>query len=331
MKLKDKIHAYLCLIRIQGAILESMFIITGALIVGARDFGNILILFLIGFMFHVYVYVLNEYIDVEIDSTSPELQKKPLVNGALPKRHAIIISILGLIGVFVLTIIFFPSLPSLICITLAVVSYGIYDVFGNKKIPGFAEFIGSVPYFFLFLFGVITITTQFTTVINILGLLFFFKAVFGYVVEGELQDADHDNLTGGNTLALALGVHVKDRKLILTTKYRAFVFTLIGICLFLIILLIFQPEINFYYSNIMKLVIMIPLGLLIAIPTYKLLNPRIFDRSKIKKYYVLIDVASIALLYIILMPLLGIELVLFLIILPITWYATFSIILYGQL
>jgi hypothetical protein len=78
-------------------------------------------------------------------------------------------------------------------------------------------------------------------------------------------------------------------------------------------------------------VIISSLGLIIAIPTYKLLNLRVFDRSKIKKYVVLINVASIALLYIILMPLLTIELVILLIMLPIIWYATFNIILYGQL
>jgi len=330
MNLKDKIRAYLHLIRIHGAFLEPMYIITGALILGARDFSSLFILFLIGVMFHIYVYVLNEYIDVEVDSKSPELQNKPLVSGAISKKNALIISITGCICVFVLATIFFPSPLPILCISLAVASYGIYDIFGNKKIPLFAEFIGSWPYFFLFLFGVATVTTHFTMVVYLVGSLFFFKAFYGYVAESELKDVDHDHLIGGKTLAISLGVHVEDGRLILTRRYMACVYTTIGICFVLIMLLFFQPEINRWYSNIMILVIMVGLGIAIAVPTYKLLHISVFDRSKIKKYYVLGDTASIVLFYIILMPLLGVEIALFMILIPSIWYPAFNIVLYGK-
>ena len=325
----DKAHTYLCLIRIHGAFVEPVFIITGALISGTRDFISLLILFLIGFMYHVYGYVLNEYADIEIDRKSPELQNKPLVSGIISKKHALIISLLACIGVFVFTIIFFPSPFSIVYISLAVVFGGLYDLFG-KRTPGFGEFVGSVPYFLLFLFGASTVSTHFTTITYLIGLLIFFDAIFGYIGEGELKDADHDHLTGGKTLVTALGVKVKDGRFLITRKYRAFAYTIIGICFILVVLLFFQPEISLWYSDVIKLVILVPLAIVIAIPTYKLLHLRIFDRSKIKRLYALSDIGSGVLFFIILMPLLGVEIALFLILLPITWYAAFNIVLYGK-
>ena len=325
----DKAHTYLCLIRIHGAFVEPVVIVLGALISGTRDFNFLLVLFLIGFMYHVYVYVLNEYADIEIDRKSSELQSKPLVSGIVPMGNALIISILGCISVFVLTVIFIPSISSIIYISLAVVLYGSYDLFG-KRIPGFADFIGAGSYFFLFLFGVSTVSTQFTTIIYLVGLLIFFDVVFVNVVKGGLKDVDHDYLNGSKTLAIATGVNVKGEKLLITRKFKAFAYTIISICFVLVVLLFFQPEISLWYSDVIKLVILVPLAIVIAIPTYKLLHLRIFDRSKIKRLYALSDIGSGVLFFIILMPLLGVEIALFLILLPITWYAAFNIVLYGK-
>jgi 4-hydroxybenzoate polyprenyltransferase len=289
MSVKERILEYFRLLRIQGGAMSASVLLIGALIMGQRDLSLLFILFLIGIFCHVHGYVLNDYADIEVDRKSPELKKKPLVSGVIPKEHALIIVFLTGGCFYALTLIFFP------------------------------------------LFGASTVSMHFTSLIYIVSSLLFVDLVFVNAVEGGLKDVDHDYLESAKTLPTIMGVRVKEGRLFLTTKFTAFAYSLKIIYIGLILLLGFQPELNLWYSGDYIIHVIVALLIVVIIITsYKFLHLSSFDRTKMKRIYAGLNSASLALIFIMLLPLLGLWITLILLLLPITWYLLFNFVLYGK-
>jgi len=329
MNSKTKIIAYFRLLRFHAAATESIFILLGALLMGLRDIFLLLILFIIGLFGHIYGYVLNEYVDIELDKKSFELQKKPLVSGVIPKKHALILIISAFIGAYVLTFLYFRFLIPFCFLSLAMLFGGIYNVYKNK-IHGFSDVFIAGSLAFTFFFGVSTVTFSFTTIIYIVGLLLFVAIVFVNVVEGGLKDVAHDFLAGRKTLAIILGVKVTDRQLKLTKKFSAVAWGLIAGCFALLFLLFMQPELNVStYRNFQSLLLII-LSILVLFIVNKFLHLRVFDRSKIKRFYAVINTLAGVMLFLVILPLIGLDSLVILLVLPVTWYVVFNTLLYGK-
>ncbi len=329
MKLKNKILAYFHLLRFHAAASEPVIMIIGALIMNERDLSILFVIFLIGIFYHIYGYVLNDYADVEIDKKSVDLKNKPLVSGSISKRNALIITILSFLGAYVLTFFYFRDVFPILFLSIAMFLGGVYDLCG-KKIPGISDFVIAGSLAFSFIFGASIVSVNFSNTIYIMWLLIFFGIVFINIVEGGLKDVDHDNLKGGKTLAIIAGVNVTGNKLVLTRKFKAITYILICICLFLIFFLGLQPDINFWKSSYLNWVIACVLLFFVILGIYLLFHLSIFNRSKIKRVYALINGSAGALIIIMFLPLLGFEVTLILLLLPIAWYVVFDIILYGK-
>jgi 4-hydroxybenzoate polyprenyltransferase len=331
MSRKERIIDYLRLIRPQGAAHTGVFPLLAALIMNGRDPVLLFVLFLIGVFGHIHGYVLNDYVDIELDRKVSELKKKPLVKGIIPKSHAVFVIIFTLFFSYFLTIIFFFSVAPLILLTLSAILSVIYNVYG-KKFPG-SDFVLAASMVLLFFFGASTVSLQFTVVLYIVTSLLFVEAVFTSVVEGGIKDADHDFLGNVRTLVTIMGVKVKEKKLHLTTPFIVFAY-FFRTCYFgLIIFLGFQPEINIWNSdNIILLTIVIILLILSAFLFYKFLslNHKKYDRSKIKKMYAGIIAVNISLIFVMLYPLFGTIIVLSILMIPLTWYIVINTILYGK-
>jgi len=67
MKTNRIILEYFRLIRFSTVGNEAGVILLGGLMMGLRDITGIFLLFIIGVFGHIFGYVLNEYIDVEVD------------------------------------------------------------------------------------------------------------------------------------------------------------------------------------------------------------------------------------------------------------------------
>jgi len=330
MSMKNKTLAYLRLLRFHaGALIASLSLI-GALVMGQRDHSLLLVIFTVGFLYHVYGYVLNDYMDLEVDKQSSDLKRKPLVSGIIPKQHAFIIAISAGIGTYVITLIFFPYLFTILILTVAILLGGIYDCFG-KKMPGFSDFIMAGSITFSFLFGASTVPAAFTMVTILVGLLIYFFVVYANAVEGGLKDVDHDYLGGAKTLATVMGVKVKNGRLLLTKKFAIFSYGIEIISFALILLLAVQPEINLFdKSEYWKLIIVILLIIVSLISTVKFLSLKKFDRPLMKKLFGVINSSSGALIIIMILPIIGFETTIILLLLPIIWYIVFNTILCGK-
>ena len=329
MSLKNKILEYFRLMRPQGAAQTASILFLGSLIMGLRDLTLLFILFIIGFMSHIHGFVLNDYADIEVDKRSYELEKKPLVSGLISKKHALAIVIITACIGYALTIVFFFSIPALLLLSIAAILSGIYNFYG-KKILG-SEFIISAGLAVFCLFGASTVSIHFTNIVYIISLILFVEGIFIHVVEGGLKDVDHDYLAKAKTLPTMMGVRVKGGKLILTNKFTAVAYILKITFFVLIILLGFQSEINLWFSDqYILLAIVILLMILVILTFYKFLYIPTFDRSKMKKLYAALNAATLALIFVMLLPIIEIEFILLLLLLPITWYTCFNFVLYGK-
>jgi 4-hydroxybenzoate polyprenyltransferase len=301
----------------------------GSIIMGQRNGINLIIIFFVGILYHIYGFVLNEYIDIEVDKKSLDLQKKPLVSGLIPKEHALVISFLAAISSSLLTIIFFPSIFTILFILLAIVLGGIYDVYG-KKIIG-SDFILASGFIFFFLFGASTVSINFPYLIYIVSCISFLHIAFSNAVEGGLKDADHDYLATAKTLAIKMKVKVTVGKITVPSKFKAFAYGMKIVYIGLIVLAGLQTELNIWFSN--YYFIYFSLSFLIAImfiSLYQILNLSVYNRSRLKKILSVHEMTTYFLLPIILSPLIGVLMSLFLIFLPLIWYIGLNLLLYGK-
>jgi len=331
MNLKNKTLGYLQLFRLQTAAATALTPVVGGLIMGQSDIVLLFILFLIGFLYHIYGFVLNEYIDIDVDKKSVDLKKKPLVCGVVPKSHALFITLLSSLFACFLTIFFFPLILPILFSIFALFLGGIYDIFG-KKIPG-SDFILGIGFFFICLMGASSVSYDFTTLTYIVCSIYFIHISFNNSVEGGLKDVDHDYLAGAKTLATKMGVYVKNGNLMISKKFSAFSFILKFIFICLIVFLCVQPEINLFNfgKNIVQIILVILFSIVMFYTMYKFLYLPVFDRSKLKKLFSVHEMSSYFLLIISISPLIGLWPTIFLIFLPFVWYILFNFILYGKL
>jgi 4-hydroxybenzoate polyprenyltransferase len=327
---KNNLLEYLRLLRFQTSAATASAPLIGGLIAGQREIIPLFILLILGILFHIYGFVLNEYIDIEVDKKSRELHKKPLVSGSIPVKHAGFIVILSCIFAFGLTVIFFPTILTIIFFIISLLLGGIYDVFG-KKIIG-SDFILGLGFFFACLFGVSTYSSDFTTIIYIVSLAYFLHIVFNNAVEGGLKDVYHDSLAGAKTTATRLGVKVKEGKLLVTKKFAGFAYILRIIFIALVFSLIYvQNSSQWFNDYLIQISIFIILMVIIFFSMFKFLQNKVFDRSRLKKLFSLHEMASYFMLIIGISPIIGLEITLFLMLLPFAWYLVFNGILYGKL
>jgi 4-hydroxybenzoate polyprenyltransferase len=329
MRLKDKILTYLRLSRFHAAASESLLILIAALLMSQKDPLLLIILFCIGIIYHVYLFVLNEYADIEVDRLSKDLTKKPLVSGDISERSALVVVFFAAIVLYVLTIFFFLSFFALLFLTLALIFGALYDFYG-KRIVGYSDLLVAASLAFIFLFGAGAVSNQLTNLIYIIAGMIFVAIVFANAVEGGLKDVDHDYLGGARTLATILGVKVVEGKLLMTTRFRLFSSSLIGICFILLFFLGYQSEVNLFGQEYVRLAITAAMVLVILVVSYRLLSLKIFDRTKIKRLYAILNSAGGIVLLIILVPLIGVYVTIILLVVPIAWYVFFNIILYGK-
>lgn len=290
---------------------------------------EIALLFVIGVFAFIYSFVSNDIIDIEVDRLSNESDKRPLVTGTISKKIAIIISIICIVGAFLISFIFFYRHHSsfnyaIICLILAAVFGTIYNVYG-KKISSSA-FLAAFSEGLLVLFGAFMISPDGTLSIFtlIVAILIFNQILFMTAVIGGLKDAGHDYLRNVKTIALALGVKItKDNKIFIPWSFKAFG---LGIR-FITSFIVFVPFI--FYNVSYELWYIIFLGLLIVVLMYlsiKILNIKILDTTdpKILRLSGVHGIIRYSLFPVVLIPTIGIINGIILIIFPIIWYIIFT-------
>jgi hypothetical protein len=140
-------------------------------------------------------------------------------------------------------------------------------------------------------------------------------------IENGIKDADHDYKMGVKNIALSSGVKVKGHTISIPNGFKAFS---LGIRFFSVALL-FSPYLLFDYTySVWQLGI---LALAIVIVLYfsvKLLSIHLFKRNTIRKYIAAQSFIRYALVPLMLLPMIGIQHAIVLILFPVIWYIVFA-------
>jgi len=297
----------------------------GAISVGVMDLHILGVIFLIGCFSTVYGFVLNDYLDVEVDKQTSELYERPLVKGTISKKTALVICVLSLFGTYLTILLFFYSTPitsskifAVICITLAGILGSLYN-FYSKKIVG-ADFLVATSEFLMVLFGALAVTQENT--INIItwviAFLTFNQLLYMNAVDGGVKDADHDYKQNVKNIASVLGVRVKENsEMIIPVGFKIF-----GICIRCFSgFLVFVPFLFYGYNyELYQVLLLLILIVLVLFFTLRLLNLKKFDRDKIKEIITSEAYLRYSLVPVMLISVIGLFGSLILIVFPFVWY-----------
>ena len=275
----DRLRDYMRLMRVPGIGGLGLIPVIGAITVNNLSLLTIIPLFMIGIFFNIFGFILNDYIDIDLDKHSKSLSKRPLVKGTITKRKSIIIMIICLlIGWFTVFIFLYRNEDifylGLLVLFISNVLIIIYDLFGKKLIG--SDFIFALAETFFFLFGVLVSSTDgILSIFTWVGLIIIFNQMFyENAITGGLKDADHDYLKNVKNIALEFGVKVNtDKKLYIPIKFK-----ILGVGIHLITApFIFIPFI-FYGINyeIWEIILLFFIVLLALFLTIKMLSIEIF-------------------------------------------------------
>lgn len=299
----------------------------GALSIGVTSIQDIALLFLLGTFSGIYGFVMNDYVDIEIDKLSKYVSERPLAKGTISKKTALFICVFCVIGVFIIIFAsFYKGHPSfyigVLCIVLSAILGSTYDLFG-KRIVG-SDFLVGLSEALLVLLGALMVLQDggtlsvFTWVIFIVT---FNSVLYLNAVVGGLKDADHDYLMNVKNIALASGVKVTDdNKIIIPTGFKAFG---LGIQFFSAFLVFVPFAFGGEDYSIWQILL---LTLLIVGNFYqstKLLNIEKFDKDEIRKLVVLQSFFRYPLVPIMLSLVIGPLGAFILVIFPFVWFFLF--------
>lgn len=201
--LVKSIKDYLKLGRLFGAATTYACILIGALTSTANvtllDAGKLL---LIAIFSHAFMGAMNEYCNIEEDKNNPQYRYKPLVRGDITPRNALIFILFCFIMMILLSVVFYPTLLSLIAIFLAAVVGTFYNIKG-KYIAWTYDFILSSGASFLVIYGATT-RGEITSITIVAAICAFFIVVYSQWING-MKDVDIDRKFNVPTTAVRWG------------------------------------------------------------------------------------------------------------------------------
>lgn len=286
--MKEKIIDYIRLFRIQGIGLIAIIPVLGALSTGVKtELSTLFYLFIIGILQHIYLFVSNDVIDIEIDRQCPQLKIRPLAKGTISKKTGIIISIFCFITVYILTFIFFyrnqdAFYLGLICLTIAALLGTINNIYGKKF--AYSAFLAGAAQALIIPYAAYMISNKIhlNNITIIISLLTFNQILFMTAISGGIKDADHDYKKNVKNYATKTGVYINTNQILhIPKKFIAF-----GMIIRLTsTILIFTPMLLFHNLHYQKWqILLITLFTVITlIYTIKMFKIKHFNREKIRK------------------------------------------------
>lgn len=319
---------YLRLGRIHSSVLTGVTPCVVAAATGATlSIYHYIELFIIGIIFHIFLFVYNELRDLSIDKASDKLKGKPLVDGSATVGSAKTIVILSIVLTLVLTIVFFRERAIILIpiILLTILFGGLYDILG-KRFPH-ADYFIATSIFLLAIYGGFSVTQNLSTLVYIICALAFIQMLAQNIVAG-LKDVDHDYLAGGISTPLRMGVKIKGKNILIPKKFIAYI-TILKI---IHVMLISAPFIYRMISfETWQIIIVLVLVVLTIFFMAQVITIKIFKREKIMRAIGFHEMFAFMVVPFILFTYIGIVGLLILVFFPVVWLGIFLILLYGKL
>ncbi|UCF07571.1 MAG: UbiA prenyltransferase family protein [Thermoplasmata archaeon] len=320
--LKNIVKEYLKLIRLHHAGLTSVAPIFGALILGFSEPWLLLVLFTVGFAFHIFGFVLNDCMDWKCDALSCELAERPLVKGSISLSMGYVTAASAIILAGLLCLVFLNFLAFSVLMLAGVLGL-IYDVYGKKLAGSDVILAGSISC--LVLTGAYAVSPRPWFGAYLVAALGGVQVLGMNVIYGGLKDARHDHLSGARSTALRTGMRIDDHDRIrMPWGFLALSYGIqlvhIG-CAFAVLLLVTQKNLLWFVGGftLLSFVLLYSLSGLLAL--------RVYDRAEVRKWVAYYVGASHLLAVFVMLPVMPIILA-FLAIHPLAWFSLSNMALY---
>lgn len=194
---------YLRLIRPYGMLFLGFAPVFGAIAAGQINGLVLWVLLAVGLLYHVFTFVLNDVVDVEVDAKSRYVAARPLIEGGISHRQALVLVVVSLVTCLVLAGLT-GSLFTVVFLFVAFVCALVYNVWSKRV--AFLEFVLGFGVFSLVLAGSFTGPVSLSNITLDVGLAFFVQWVFSVGVAANLKDIEEDTKQGVFTSPTVLGV-----------------------------------------------------------------------------------------------------------------------------
>lgn len=319
-----KIKEYAKFLRLKAWGVSAIAVIGALSVTGTIEIPQFIILFFIGVIYNMLGFVLNDYIDYDIDSKSKELSERPLVKKTISKKTAFKIILLSYVLIIGMGIIFFHTLLSLLFLSASLILGTIYDCYGKKFLGSDLTLSASVA--FLCLFGAATVSSEIRLITIIIASIYFMHVLFFNIIEGGFKDADNDKKQRAKTTASYLGVK-NQPELFIPIKFKILAVVIESITAIFVFLpfIIFSAvcQFDFWYIQV---IILLLLTISLFISTIKMLKLKNFERKKVTMLITKQEVKRYMIIPIILMSFSDMIWLIFILLLPSIWYLLFIVI-----
>ncbi len=341
----NMLREYLTLARIQTAAVMATAPIWGALAIYPQiGWGWLAALFVIGLSAHIYGFVLNEVVDVEVDAQAAALREKPLVRESIRRSRALVIALSQIPLMIFLGILFFGANGlSLTFLSLFILLASVYDLRGKRFpiSPILGDIVLGVSVGLLCLYGAAVAPLKFEGQLSlaasplafVLAGLATLQVIFNNGVEGGIKDLDHDFICGACTTANWLGANLTGTNgLVIPWALKLYSLGskgLLPLVLALALSLHWLPYRGWELA--ITIVALIGLNILIFATLVRFLpSQSVFDREKLKRLFSYHEILTYAAAPVLLWFYIGTGRASVLLLLPIIWFIGCNLVLYGK-
>jgi 4-hydroxybenzoate polyprenyltransferase len=204
-------------------------------------------LLIIGVIGHIFVFVQNDYYDIEIDRQSKYVMQRPLISGGISRTHAHVLFLGSFFLAIVLAVIFFFSVLSFVALLLSFMLMTLYNRY-SKRIPGM-EYVLGAGVFIYGIFGALTVSNQVSNLAIIISCVWFLQWVFSVGVSANLKDVEFDTKLGIRTTPVVLGVNVLGNQLKKPLRFIMYTYTIKGVHLLVALLPFFLGYTSIFLND----------------------------------------------------------------------------------
>jgi 4-hydroxybenzoate polyprenyltransferase len=220
------IREYIKLIRPYGILFLGFTPVFGALCNGKFDAFHLSLLLVIGLFGHIFVFVQNDYYDMEIDRQSKYVVERPLMTGVISLLQARILFLSSFFISVVLAVVFFFSIRSFIVLLVSFLLMTLYNRY-SKRISCM-EYVLGAAVFMYGIFGALAVSDEVSTLAIIISCVGFLQWVFSVGVSANLKDVEFDTKLGIRTTPVVLCVHVVGNQLEKPLRFLVYTYAIKG-------------------------------------------------------------------------------------------------------
>ena len=167
---------------------------------------QILGIFGVAITFHIFIYVLNDIIDLPVDRSEPRRSEFPLVKGTIKPWQALIFALFQIPIALAISSWMNATIHAYIALGVGLVFGVAYDVFGKRtRFPPLIDAVQGLAWGSLVVYGALA-TDGHVTVLT--GVVFIYIVVFILLangVHGSMRDLGNDFKCGVHSTAVYLG------------------------------------------------------------------------------------------------------------------------------